>query len=198
MEENNTNIQEEQNVEVEGKESKQEKQDIQIDYEKLSNMITKGQEVKENGILKSFFESQGLKEDEIKDAIAEYKSNKQKKAAESQNNYNELNDKYNKMVETLKTERMNTALKDIGYELGLDAKGIKAVAKLSDINKDEVFNEDGTIDINKIKESIAATLEEYPNFKQTKEKPQFVKTETPDSNIEIDEQERLRKLFGLK
>ena len=198
MEENNTNIQEEQNVEVEGKESKQEKQDIQIDYEKLSNMITKGQEVKENGILKSFFESQGLKEDEIKDAIAEYKSNKQKKAAESQNNYNELNDKYNKMVETLKTERMNTALKDIGYELGLDAKGIKAVAKLSDINKDEVFNEDGTIDMNKIKESIAATLEEYPNFKQTKEKPQFVKTETPDSNIEIDEQERLRKLFGLK
>ena len=198
MEENNTNIQEEQNVEVEGKESKQEKQDIQIDYEKLSNMITKGQEVKENGILKSFFESQGLKEDEIKDAIAEYKSNKQKKAAESQNNYNELNDKYNKMVETLKTERMNAALKDIGYELGLDAKGIKAVAKLSDINKDEVFNEDGTIDINKIKESIAATLEEYPNFKQTKEKPQFVKTETPDSNIEIDEQERLRKLFGLK
>lgn len=198
MEENNTNIQEEHNVEVEGKESKQEKQDIQIDYEKLSNMITKGQEVKENGILKSFFESQGLKEDEIKDAIAEYKSNKQKKAAESQNNYNELNDKYNKMVETLKTERMNTALKDIGYELGLDAKGIKAVAKLSDINKYEVFNEDGTIDVNKIKESIAATLEEYPNFKQTKEKPQFVKTETPDSNIEIDEQERLRKLFGLK
>ena len=198
MEENNTNIQEEQNVEVEGKETKQEKQDIQIDYEKLSNMITKGQEVKENGILKSFFESQGLKEDEIKDAIAEYKSNKQKKAAESQNNYNELNDKYNKMVETLKTERMNAALKDIGYELGLDAKGIKAVAKLSDINKDEVFNEDGTIDVNKIKESIAATLEEYPNFKQTKEKPQFVKTETPDSNIEIDEQERLRKLFGLK
>lgn len=198
MEDNNTNIQEEQNVEVEGKEAKKEKQDIQIDYEKLSNMITKGQEVKENGILKSFFESQGLKEDEIKDAIAEYKSNKQKKAAESQNNYNELNDKYNKMVETLKTERMNTALKDIGYELGLDAKGIKAVAKLSDINKDEVFNEDGTIDVNKIKESIAATLEEYPNFKQTKEKPQFVKTETPDSNIEIDEQERLRKLFGLK
>ena len=198
MEENNTNIQEEQNVEVEGKEAKQEKQDVQIDYEKLSNMITKGQEVKENGILKSFFESQGLKEDEIKDAIAEYKSNKQKKAAESQNNYNELNDKYNKMVETLKTERMNTALKDIGYELGLDAKGIKAVAKLPDINKEEVFNEDGTIDVNKIKESIAATLEEYPNFKQTKEKPQFVKTETPDSNIEIDEQERLRKLFGLK
>ena len=40
-----------------------------IDYDKIQSMIDKGVQQKENAILKSYFEQQGMSEDEIKTAI---------------------------------------------------------------------------------------------------------------------------------
>ena len=51
-----------------------------IDYDKIQSMIDKGVQQKENAILKSYFEQQGMSEDEIKTAIGDYKSKKQTQA----------------------------------------------------------------------------------------------------------------------
>ena len=42
----------------------------EIDYGKIESMINKGTQQKENAILKSFFEQQGMTEDEVKTAIS--------------------------------------------------------------------------------------------------------------------------------
>ena len=46
----------------------------EIDYGKIEAMINKGTQQKENAILKSFFEQQGMTEDEVKTAISSYKA----------------------------------------------------------------------------------------------------------------------------
>ena len=52
----------------------------EIDYGKIEAMINKGTQQKENAILKSFFEQQGMTEDEVKTAISSYKAEQGKKA----------------------------------------------------------------------------------------------------------------------
>ena len=51
----------------------------EIDYGKIEAMINKGTQQKENAILKSFFEQQGMTEDEVKTAITTYKAEQGKK-----------------------------------------------------------------------------------------------------------------------
>ena len=48
----------------------QQTQAPEIDYGKIEAMINKGTQQKENAILKSFFEQQGMTEEEIKTAIS--------------------------------------------------------------------------------------------------------------------------------
>ena len=59
----------------------------EIDYGKIEAMINKGSQQKENAILKSYFEQQGMTEDEVKSAVAEYRANKQKQADEQKTAY---------------------------------------------------------------------------------------------------------------
>ena len=61
-----------------------------IDYDKIQSMIDKGVQQKENAILKSYFEQQGMSEDEIKSAIGDWKSKKQTQAQEQNNAFNTL------------------------------------------------------------------------------------------------------------
>ena len=171
---------------------------VEIDYEKLSEMITKGKEVKENGILKSFFEQNGLKEDEVKKAIADYKENVRKQEEAIKNKDAELETKLADVQKELKNEKFNNAITLIGYELGLDSKTLKAVQKLAEINVDEVF-ENNTINQDKIKESINNVLEEYPQFKKSATTNKIVEVGAPDGNdTEDSSNEKLRKMFGLK
>ena len=61
----------------------------EIDYGKIEAMINKGNQQKENAILKSYFEQQGMTEEEVKGAVAEYRANKQQ-AQEQKNAYADM------------------------------------------------------------------------------------------------------------
>ena len=49
----------------------------EIDYNKLEEILGKGIEQKKNAIMNSFFQQMGLSEDEIKEAVSTYKTNKE-------------------------------------------------------------------------------------------------------------------------
>ena len=168
----------------------------QIDYSKLEEIVSKGIQTKESAILKSYFQQQGLSEDEVKSAINDFKTNKEKKANEEKLNNDELNNQLNAVKKELEAERMNNLITLAGYELGLDSKTLKAVQRLADF---EGVIENGNINQDKIKECINNVLEEYPQLKISKSTNKIVEVGAPEGNdIEDTSNDKLRKIFGLK
>lgn len=182
--------------EVERQEADAQETKKDIDYNKLEEIITKGTEQKKNAIMNSFFQQMGLSEEEIKEAVNTYKTNKEAAEQERLNNTENLSKELESLRTSLAREQLNNAINLSGYELGLDAKTIKAIQKLGDFSQ---INSYGKIDTEKVKGAINAVLEEYPNLKTTAQSKDKIEVGSPENNKEdISGEDELRKAFGLK
>ena len=103
-----------------------------IDYDKIQSMIDKGVQQKENAILKSYFEQQGMSEDEIKTAIGDYKSKKQTQAQEQSNAYAKLEESNKELQAQLTQELLNKQAFSDCLDLGVDKNTIPYVIKSAD------------------------------------------------------------------
>ena len=56
-----------------------------VDYDRLQEMINTATAKKENAVIKDYFMQQGLSENELHQAIAAFKQNKEQQASEQQN-----------------------------------------------------------------------------------------------------------------
>ncbi len=61
-----------------------------VDYDKIQAMLDNATAKKENAVLKSYFQQQGLSEEEISQAIATFKENKAQQTAQQQNDTAQL------------------------------------------------------------------------------------------------------------
>lgn len=192
MEENEVKN-EQSTVQNEGKETN-------IDYSKLEEIINKGLQVKENGILKSYFSQQGLEENEIKEAIETYKTNKANKEKQAIDNSPELA-QLKKEIETLKSEKakqeLNNAIQLTAMGMGLNEKGINALLKIQDFSNvmdgDKVSKE-------KIQENIDSFLNDYDMFKPKSQGGGFKVSVGPDKETlkQETEEDAMRAAIGLK
>lgn len=169
----------------------------EIDYAKLEEIMNKGAEQKKNAIMNSFFQQMGLSEEEIKEAVDTYKTNKAAAEQERLSNTENLSKELESLRTSLAREQLNNAINLSGYELGLDAKTIKAVQKLGDFSQIQSY---GKIDTEKVKGAINSVLDEYPNLKTTaKSKDKIVEVGSPESKEDLlSGEDELRKAFGLK
>ena len=89
---NNTAKQQDSNTQAQGGNSANntQTQTAGVDYDKIQAMIDKGTTQKENAILKSYFEQQGMSEDDVKSAIADWKSRKQTQAQAQTDSFTKL------------------------------------------------------------------------------------------------------------
>lgn len=151
----------------------------------IEGAIEKGKEQKENAILKSWFKQQGMSEDEIAEAVKNWKDAKAKKAeeeAEAKRQADEAKDvavknaeaERDKALEMLKTEKINNAIANIAVELGADPKRLTLITKIADLSGITV-NENYEVDQETVKTAISKVLEEVPEFK--------LKTETQTNNM---------------
>ena len=136
-----------------------------IDYDKLAEIINKGTQSKENSILKSYFEQQGMSQEDINQAIKDFKTSKQTKAQEQTATLTTLQQEN----EQLKAQIVKARVDDVAYKqalgLGIEANTIPYVTKLADLSK--VTNEKGEIDENLITAALNKVLEDVPQLKGT-------------------------------
>lgn len=194
MEENVVKNEQEGQVKDEGTKS------TDIDYTKLEEIINKGLQVKENGILKSYFSQQGLTEDEVKEAVETYKTNKANKEKEKIGNSPELAE-LKQQIETLKSEKakqeLDNAIQLTAMGMGLNEKGINALLKIQDfsnvIDGDKVSKE-------KIQENIDNFLNDYEMFKPKSQGGGFKVSVGPDKETlkQETEEDAMRAAIGLK
>lgn len=138
-----------------------------IDYDKIQGMIDSRNQRNEDSILKSYFQKQGLSEDEMNQAISTFKTQKEennkKQVVDNQNLQNQLNES-NLKYQKLQIE--HEALK-LASELQVDNKTIPYLIKLADFNG--CLDEKGTIAPDKVKEALNKVLTDVPNLKASED-----------------------------
>ena len=132
-----------------------------FDYEKLANLVAGKQNVAEDTVLKSYFKQQGLSEEEVKQAIAAFKQ--QKEAA--QPDVNAMQTQLSQAQEAVRKASIENAAIMEAVGLGLEAKTIPYVLKMADLST--VMGQDGKIDQEKLKGAINKVLEDVPQLKPT-------------------------------
>lgn len=167
-----------------------------IDYGKIQNMIDRGVQQKENAILKSYFEQQGMSEDEVKSAIGEWKAKKQSKVQEQNDTLVKLQQSTNDLQARLTQELLSKQAFNDCLDLGVDRNTIPHVIKCADFK--DAIDEKGEVKADKVREVIEQLLKDVPAFKGTKKDEQGFQIGVNGESEEDSAQENaLRKAFGL-
>ena len=167
-----------------------------IDYDKIQSMIDKGVQQKENAILKSYFEQQGMSEDEVKAAIGDWKSKKQTQAKEQTDSINQLTENNKALQARLTQELLNRQAFNDCLDLGVDRATIPHVIKCAEFN--DCLDDKGEVKADKVRETIEKVLADVPAFKGTAKDDKGFKVGVGGEQEDATEQENaLRKAFGL-
>ena len=167
-----------------------------VDYDKIQAMIDKGTTQKENAILKSYFEQQGMSEDDVKSAISDWKSRKQTQAQAQTDSFNKLQESNKALQERLTQELLNKQAFNDCLDLGIDKNTIPHVIKCADFT--DAINEKGEVNAEKVRASVEQVLKDVPAFKNSANEKQGFKVGISGEQDDVTEQENvLRKAFGL-
>ena len=167
----------------------------EIDYGKIEAMINKGSQQKENAILKSYFEQQGMTEDEVKSAVAEYRANKQKQADEQKNAYANMQAENEQLKAQILQNNINAKATDIGLDMGVDKNAVGYLIKMADLSK--AVNEKNEISEEAIKNAFEEVLKNVPALKASVNSNTGFKVGADSVQQENDKTNMLRKVAGL-
>ena len=167
----------------------------EIDYGKIEAMINKGTQQKENAILKSFFEQQGMTEDELKTAISSYKAEQGKKAEEQKTAYANMQAENEQLKAQILQNNINAKATDIGLDMGVDKNAVAYLIKMADLSK--VVNEKNEISEEAIKNAFEEVLKDVPALKASTNSNNGFKVGADSQQQENDRTNMLRKVAGL-
>lgn len=145
-----------------------------IDYNKIQEMIDGRNAKTEDSVLKSYFQKQGLSEDEMNSAIENFKTNKLQKEQEiNQNNLNLQNENATLKAKVLQMQ-VNEIANQCALEMGVDAKTIPYLIKMADLKT--AVNEKGEVLKDAVTTALTKVLEDLPQLKsQTEQNKGFQK-----------------------
>ena len=167
----------------------------EIDYGKIEAMINKGTQQKENAILKSFFEQQGMTEDEVKTAITTYKAEQGKKAEEQKNAYATMQAENEQLKAQILQNNINAKATNIGLDMGVDKNAVGYLIKMADLSK--AVNEKSEISEEEIKNAFEEVLKNVPALKASVNSNTGFKVGADNVQRENDKANMLRKVAGL-
>lgn len=141
-------------------------QPVQIDYEKIANIVAGKQSATENSVLKGYFKQQGLTKEQMDQAIAAYKEQQaanQPDVAGMQSQIAETQNQLTAAQKAAQDARVESAATMMAVSLGVDAKTIPYILKMADFS--QVTGEDGKINEETLKAAVNKVLEDVPALK---------------------------------
>lgn len=139
---------------------------IEIDYEKLSQLVAGKQSVTEESVLKGYFKQQGLSKDEVAQAIADFKQHK----AANEPDINEIQQQVSIATKQAQQAMIERDACFVSGELGIELETMPYVLKLADMS--QVVGESGSVNQDKLKEALNKVLEDVPQLKPQQEQNQ--------------------------
>ena len=114
-----------------------------VDYDQIQSMLDTATAKKENAVLKSYFQQQGLTEEEVSRAISDFKETKQKQSAQQENDSNELRQKAADAEKLARTAQVELEATKVAMGLGVGAKTLPYLLKMADF--DSAWDKDGKL-----------------------------------------------------
>lgn len=137
-----------------------------VEYDKIQSMLDTATAKKENAVLKSYFQQQGLTEEEVSRAISDFKETKQKQSAQQASDSNELKQKVADAEKLAKTAQVELEATRIAMTLGVDAKTMPYLLKMADF--DTAWEKDGKLSAENVKAALEKVLKDVPALKPDK------------------------------
>lgn len=166
-----------------------------VDYDRLQEMINTATAKKENAVIKDYFMQQGLSENELHQAIAAFKQNKEQQASEQQNVNANLQNELTAAKQLAEQAQVELAATKVAVELGINVKTLQHVLKMADFSKAK--DADGKISEDNIKASLEQVLKDVPALKPSTENNSGFQIGAPAGNNNQSNEEALKKAFGL-
>lgn len=138
-----------------------------VDYDKIQVMLDNATAKKENAVLKSYFQQQGLSEDEISQAIATFKQNNQQQTEQQQNANTNLQNEVAAAKQLAEQAQIELAATKVAMTLGINAKTLPYVLKMADFSK--VKGTDGKISEDNVKDALEQVIKDVPALKPIQE-----------------------------
>lgn len=166
-----------------------------IDYNKIQEMIDLKNTRTEDSILKSYFQKQGLSEEEMNSAIESFKTNKAQKEQEAnQNNLNLQNENASLKAQILKMQ-VNEVANGCALEMGVDAKTIPYLIKMTDLKT--AVDDKGQVLKDAVTTALTKVLEDLPQLKsQSTQSKGFTKIGAENNNAQPNMDDVLKNIFS--
>ena len=152
-----------ENVQTGSAEQQQNQQTPEIDYSKLESILDKKIGVTEAGVMKSFFKQQGLTEDEAKQAMNDFKANRDAQKDNAKAELTQTQQLLQELQAQLQQNMIEKKAMTMAQELGVDIKTVPYVTKLADFKN--AVDENGNVKDDEVKVAIEKVLEDVPAFK---------------------------------
>lgn len=170
-------------------------QTTEVDYNKIEAMVNKGMQQKESAILKSYFEQQGMTEDEVKTAVAEYKASKASKANESKIAFDTMQKENEQLKAQILQGAVNAKAMEVGLDMGVDKNAIAYLVKMADLTK--AVTEKGEVSEEAIKNAFEQVLKDVPALKASTNSNEGFKVGADSYKQDNDKENMLRRVAGL-
>lgn len=168
-----------------------------IDYSKIQAMIDNATSKKENAVLKSYFQQQGMTEEEAKQAMEQFKANKQQQAQQQQVDLQAMQLQLQQAQELANKAEIDRLATMQAIELGIDAKTLPYVLKMADLSN--IKGQDGKVNQEALKNALNKVLEDVPALKtQSKEVGTGFQLGANSNLQNTAEQSQLSEIFGNK
>lgn len=164
--------------------------------EQLDGIVNSRTARAEQSALRSFFQQQGMSENEVTQAINSYKEQRAKNKPDLAGMQTQLAQEQSRNLQL--TIENSATLQAV--ELGIDSKSIPYVIKMADFK--DVVGENGTVDAEKVKAAINKVLEDVPALKPAgngeTNNQGFKPIGAPNNNNNQNQDDLLRGIFGIK
>lgn len=167
---------------------------VEIDYDKLAQLISGKQAATEDSLLKGYFKQQGLSQQEAEQAIAAFKAEK----AKNQPDVGALQTQLTQAQAAAQQAQIQAAATMEAVSLGIDAKSLPYILKLADFG--QAVGQDGKINNETVNNALKKVLEDVPALKlQAAGGTGFIQVGNPGGSPAPQSQEdQLAAIFGNK
>lgn len=166
---------------------------IQIDYNRIQQMLNGTLAAKEDTALKAYFKHQGLSQEEAEQAMSAFKAQKEANTPDVGAMQTELT----QAKEAAQKAQLENAATLQAVQLGIDVKKIPFVLKLADLS--EVVDKDGKINEETLKTALNKVLEVLPELKPQSQQQSGFQFGAAGSNQQHENQnDQLAAIFGNK
>lgn len=167
-----------------------------IDYDKIQAIVDGRNAKTEDSILKSYFQQQGLSEEEMKTAIVDFKNNKAQKEKEAnENDLNLQNENASLKAQVLQMQ-INQVANQCALEIGVDAKTIPYLIKMADLTT--AIDDKGAVSKDAVTTALTKVLEDLPQLKsQNTQNKGFTKIGAENNGSQPNTNDVLKNIFGV-